>query len=425
MVGRKRSFSPIRTKYPGVYYIVGTDPKGDPCRILYVSYRRDGKQHFDKIGVEGHLRDGRKLTPAIASDVRMDKISGKELPNRERRELERAEKAAEASRWTFDKLWAEWKKVNAHKSGAVNDDSRYKAHLQPLFGDKEPREVLPLEVDRLRLAMLKGKGRPPGRKFDPNAKRRADYSEETKRKLAEVAANRERKPYAIGTVVSVLSLFRRIASFAVNRGLCPGLNFKVEIPKGAKQKTEDMTERQMAQYIRVCREWPDPQAGNFQLLELYTGMRRGEVRKLKWTEVDFERGFILLRDPKGGEDQRIPMSDAAQELLEGHPEDKKNPYVFSGEMGGPRGIRQIAESSRKIRDAAGLPKDFRPNHALRHVFGSHLASSGEVDLYTLQRLMTHKSPIMMQRYAHLRDESLKRGANVMSRIVKEAEGRAK
>lgn len=80
-------------------------------------------------------------------------------------------------------------------------------------------------------------------------------------------------------------------------------------------------------------------------------------------------------------------------------------------------MRQISEASRKIRDAAELSADFRPNHGLRHTFASHLASSGEVDLYTLQRLMTHKSPMMTQRYAHLRDETLKRGANVMSRIV--------
>jgi integrase len=67
--------------------------------------------------------------------------------------------------------------------------------------------------------------------------------------------------------------------------------------------------------------------------------------------------------------------------------------------------------------AAGLHEDFRPNHGLRHTFASHLASSGEVDLYTLQRLMTHKSSQVTQRYAHLRDDSLKRGANVLSRIV--------
>jgi integrase len=149
-------------------------------------------------------------------------------------------------------------------------------------------------------------------------------------------------------------------------------------------------------------------------------MRRSEVRNLKWADVDFDRGFLLLRDPKGGEDQRIPMSDPAQDLIEAHPQDGENPFVFAGEKGGPRGARQIGESSRAIRDAAGLPKDFRPNHGLRHTFASHLASSGEVDLYTLQKMMTHKGPQMTQRYAHLTDAALKRGADVMGRIIEQA-----
>ncbi len=412
------------SKLSGVFFILGTSPiTGESERIYYIRYRDpSGRMVEEPLGRAGKPDS---MTPAKARAIREDRIRGIALPNRAQREAKHAAKQEEAERWTFDKLWAEWMKVNADKQGRVVDDNRYRTHLQLLFGHKEPKEVTPFEVDRLRVGMLKGIARPPGRKFDPKAKRRADYSEKKKKQLAERAANRERKPYAIGTVVSVLSLLRRIASFGVNRRLCEGLPFKVEIPKGAKQKTEDMSEGQMARYIRTCREWPDPQAGAFQLLEIFTGIRRGEARKLKWTDVDFDRGFILLRDPKGGEDQRIPMNTAVAGLLEAHPREEENPFIFVGEKGGPRGIRQIAESSRKIRDAAGLPKDFRPNHGLRHTFASHLASSGEVDIYTLQKMMTHKSPVMTQRYAHLRDEALKRGADVMSRIVAAAEGESR
>jgi hypothetical protein len=49
-----------------------------------------------------------------------------------------------------------------------------------------------------------------------------------------------------------------------------------------------------------------------------------------------------------------------------------------------------------------------------------LASSGEVDMYTLQKLLTHKSPQMTQRYAHLRDDALKRAADLAGRIITEA-----
>ena len=39
----------------------------------------------------------------------------------------------------------------------------------------------------------------------------------------------------------------------------------------------------------------------------------------------------------------------------------------------------------------------------------------------IRRIMTHKRPMMTQLYTHLRDETLKRGANVMSRLVSAAE----
>ena len=47
-----------------------------------------------------------------------------------------------------------------------------------------------------------------------------------------------------------------------------------------------------------------------------------------------------------------------------------------------------------------MPSDFRPFHGLRHSFASMPASSGQVDMYTLQKLLTHKSPLMTQRNAH-------------------------
>jgi integrase len=62
-------------------------------------------------------------------------------------------------------------------------------------------------------------------------------------------------------------------------------------------------------------------------------------------------------------------------------------------------------------------------HGLRHTYASMLASSGQVDMYVLQKLMTHKSPSMTQRYAHLRDDALKNGAGQIDDIFKkQAEG---
>jgi integrase len=70
----------------------------------------------------------------------------------------------------------------------------------------------------------------------------------------------------------------------------------------------------------------------------------------------------------------------------------------------------------KLKIEAGLPEDFRVYHGLRHTYASMLASSGKVDMYVLQRLMTHKDPKMTQRYAHLRDTALKAGSDVAADI---------
>jgi site-specific recombinase XerC len=74
----------------------------------------------------------------------------------------------------------------------------------------------------------------------------------------------------------------------------------------------------------------------------------------------------------------------------------------------------------RIKARAGLPYGFRPLHGLRHVYASMLASSGQVDMYTLQKLLTHKSPLMTQRYLHLRDEALRRAADLAGEMFDQA-----
>jgi integrase len=145
-------------------------------------------------------------------------------------------------------------------------------------------------------------------------------------------------------------------------------------------------------------------------------MRRGELFKLKWKDIDFERGFIQIRDPKGGVSQKIPLNDSAREVLNNHL--KNSEFVFTRGDGEP--FTDIRRRVNPIKEVAGLPEDFRALHGLRHVYASILASSGQVDMYTLQKLLTHKSPLMTQRYAHLRDDSLKRASNLAENIINEA-----
>lgn len=114
------------------------------------------------------------------------------------------------------------------------------------------------------------------------------------------------------------------------------------------------------------------------------------------------------------------MSGAARAVLE-QVERTASPYVFPGRDGGQR--KDFKRIPQRVRDKAGLSKEeFRPLHGLRHTFTSWMASTGAVDICTLQKLLTHGSAQMTQRYAHLADETLQRTAAVAGDIFKDVSG---
>ncbi|BBO92069.1 tyrosine-type recombinase/integrase [Desulfosarcina ovata] len=361
-------------KYPGVYYINGTAVgSGKPDKIFYIRYRKDGRAIEEKVGRASQ----NNMTFSKASRIRLNRIEGRQSTNTERREAEEAAKQAEEGRYTIAKLWTAYKEAKPNLKGIVTDQNRFDLYLDPAFGKKEPAELVPLDVDRLRLKLLKTK--------------------------------------SPATVRNVLELLRRLINYGVNKQLCEGAGFRIEMPKVNNIKTEDLSPDQLKKLLEVIEMDTHKQAGPIMLMALYTGMRRGELFKLEWRDIDFERGFIKIRDPKGVVDQTIPLNDAAAAVLNNHPKMKGSPFVFPGRGGRQR--TDINKAVAKIKKAAGLPSSFRALHGLRHVYASMLASSGQVDLYTLQKLMTHKSPLMTQRYAHLRDEALKSASQLAGDIV--------
>jgi integrase len=357
-----------KTKYPGVYYIEGKAVGSNKIeKIYYIAYRKDGKQIHEKAGRQG--KDD--MTPARAAGIRAERIAGKQPTNKERRRKEREAKKAEKAKWTIDRIFDSYIKARPDNKARAVDQGRYDKYLKEPFGAMEPKEIVPLDVDRVRLRLLK--------KLSPQ------------------------------TVTHVLSLLTWILNYGVDKQLCDRLSFRIKKPPVNNLKTEDLNPEQMNALFREIETYHNPQIRGLMKTALFTGLRRGELFKLKWEDVDFDRGFIRIVGPKGGANQVIPMNNAARGVLESHPR-TESPYVFPGRGGKQRVSVQVDVN--RIKKRAGLPKDFRPLHGLRHAYASMLASSGQVDMYTLQKLLTHKSAAMTARYAHLRDETLKRATNV-------------
>jgi integrase len=371
--------------YKGVFLVASTSPAtGEADHIIYIRYKREGKLYEEKVGRTSEKapkpNEKKYWSPQLASLVRADRMRGKDMTNAERRTAEQAIRNAEAGRWTIDKLWAEYKTARPIK-GIKTDEGRFHKFLAPAFGGREPQEIDQLAVIRLRSKML--------------------------------------KTHAPQTVKNTLELLRRVVNFGVNARLCSPLPFKIEFPKCNNIVTEDLNPEQLQALLAAIERSKHPVAGPMMLCALFTGLRRGEMFRLKWADLDFVRGFITLTDPKGGVDQTIPMNPRARELFETMP--RLCEWIFPGKQDGDGNYQQrtdIKKAVRAIKHAAGIPDSFRALHGLRHVYASMLASSGKVDMFTLQRLMTHKSPDMTQRYAHLRDESLTKAGQVVDDIFK-------
>ena len=366
-----------KTDYPGVFYREAKRIGGKGTeKVFYVVYKKNGKIHEEKAGRQ-YADD---MTAAKASGIRADLIEGKRLTRKEKRAQEQALKDAETQKWTIERLFEEYMKGRPSNKAHRVDKGRYEKYLKKPFGNKEPKDILALDVDRLRIKLRM--------KLSPQ------------------------------TVKHILNLLTWIVSFGVKKNLCEGISFHIKKPTVNNLKTEDLTDTQLKQLLKAIEEDTHAHAGTLMLMVLYTGMRRGELFKLKWKDINFDRGFINIVDPKGGPSQKIPLNDAAKGVLNSHIKTKSQ-YVFPGRGGRQR--TDINKAVNQIKNEAKLPKKFRPLHGLRHVYASMLASSGKVDLYTLQKLLTHKSPVMTQRYAHLRDETLKKASNLAGEIVAKIE----
>ena len=365
----------FKTKYPGVFYREADRIGGKGKeRIFYILFKKDGRLYEEKVGRQ-YADD---MTEARAARIRAERIEGKRQSRQEIREAARAENEA----YTLTKLWNEYEQGKTENKALKTDRGRFKKHLEPILGDKEPHEIILLDVQRLTRNL--------SQKYKPQ------------------------------TVRHVTGILKRIIHYGQKHGRNGPLPFPIDPVKVDNKTTEDLSAEQLKNLLKAIDASEDIQAADMMRLALYTGMRRGELFKLLWSDVDFERGFINIRDPKGGVSQKIPLNEQAREVLKNHPETSE--HVFTRDDGEP--FNHIHRRVNAIKEAAGIKGNFRALHGLRHVYASMLASSGKVDMFTLQKLLTHKSPVMTQRYAHLHDEALRRASDLAGNIIQNATNQA-
>ena len=142
------------------------------------------------------------------------------------------------------------------------------------------------------------------------------------------------------------------------------------------------------------------------VLALKTGMRLGELRALRWSDVDLVRGALTVRynlwrdnegTPKNGKTRTLPLATSAIRLLKEH-RHLRGERVFLNSEGNNYSLGTWRHGLYRACRRSGL----RPLgwHSLRHTFASHLTMRGR-SLKEVQELMGHSTLKMTMRYAHL------------------------
>jgi integrase len=121
---------------------------------------------------------------------------------------------------------------------------------------------------------------------------------------------------------------------------------------------------------------------------------------------------VILKS-KNGERRTIPLNERALEVLRSQKRVRsiRSDLVFYNENHGEYDYSDLERAFRRALAKAGIT-DFR-FHDLRHCFATKLVQAG-VDLYKVQPLLGHKTPLMTQRYAHHYPESLRSGVELLA-----------
>ncbi|MDD4358021.1 MAG: hypothetical protein PHN98_12330, partial [Smithellaceae bacterium] len=128
----------FKTEYPGVFYR-NADRIGGKGKekVFYVVFKKNNKTHEEKAGRQ-HKDD---MTAAKAARARASLIEG----NRKSRPEIRAEKKAVSEIMTINKIWDMYKENHSQLKGIAQDESRFRLHIEPTLGYKQPSELVPLD----------------------------------------------------------------------------------------------------------------------------------------------------------------------------------------------------------------------------------------------------------------------------------------
>jgi excisionase family DNA binding protein len=315
--------------------------------VYYLDYYDKGRRCRRRLGTDKEIAE---LQQTDDESVKNDLEISENKENEENKEMMFD---------TFAKEYLEYSKANKKEDSFRNDRQNMNKHLMPLFAGMSLNEI-----DICMIEKFKNKGKEAGHIFVTNR---------------------------------TLSLLKHMFTIAIQRGYVTNNPAKhVKLFKEPNGRTRYLSEDEKERLLHESKEM----VKSIVIAALNTGARKGELLKLKWSNVDLKNGFIHIVNSKNGEARHIPINDLLKQELSNIP--RRGDFVFSKKHG--QSLGDFKKAFKSACKRANI-KDFR-FHDLRHTFASYLAMN-HLSERTIQTLLGHKSPSMTARYTHFSQGHLK------------------
>jgi integrase len=213
-------------------------------------------------------------------------------------------------------------------------------------------------------------------------------------------------------------------------------------PPRVSQRRADAPSVDVVRQVIEAAEARDPRLAPLLMLAALTGMRRGELCALRWTDVDLSKGTIEVerslvvvpgglaeKGTKTDRGRRVALDEVGVTLLTAHrarvlswasdagAELAASAFVFSPFVEAMTPFRpdNVTSFFIRVRDAVGAPSVRL--HDLRHFTATQLIGAG-VDVRTVAGRLGHSDPSMTLRvYSHLIEERDRAAAAVMGNVL--------
>jgi integrase len=176
---------------------------------------------------------------------------------------------------------------------------------------------------------------------------------------------------------------------------------EVQKPPAGKARNRRLEARDFARLIDACgRARVSPLLAPIIRLAVETGMRRGEILNIRWSEIDAQHGTLHIPHAKNGYSRTIPLTTEAIRVIASIP--RTNDRLF------PKSPNALRLAWERLKERAGVA-DLH-FHDLRHEAITRLFERG-LSLPEVALISGHRDPRMLFRYTHLRPEDVAKKLN--------------